>query len=376
VKPNQRLILVLSSLLLAVALAFVWLSAAQAALSQTSAGQPPMSMPAAPAARSHHSLTLVGSDIYLFGGSSITGTGGARNDLWRFESQDSTWHTVSITQTGPSARRRHAAASMNDKLYILGGEDQNGKKLDDAWIYDPATGAWSEAKQDTRPPARSNHTAIANGDRFLVYGGNFQTYTMSADVWSYSPTTGYWSIDSWLSNPQGTNAGHTAGLIGGKMYFAGGGNTSSADLLQAYDLSSRSFESVTTTLSSPKPVQRRYHAGVVTSSEIYIFGGTYVTGTGTLKDAWRFSPLTSAWTRLPDLPEPLSGAQASTLFSQPVTQTRSIHSDSISAASVNILIFGGITGQGKTSSTGYVFTGSEYLPLVVEKNTYLPLVMK
>lgn len=373
----RRLSLISGSVLLAVGLTALWLTSAQAAKLPPSADLSP-SRPEAPPARGNHSLTAVGGNLYLFGGSSITSSVGTRNDLWRFEPNDDTWHSVSITGTGPAGRSNHAATALNNQLYILGGNDAAGNKLDDIWRYDPATGKWSMVHQETPLPARSDHTAVTYNGQLMVYGGKYDSHALPASIWRFDPASGYWSYHGMgLENPQGNSYGHTAGVIGDKMYIIGGGTSSTDTPIMSYNFSTSSFQSVTSTIGSPRPMLRRDHAGVFRGNQIYIFGGssitgslsgkggnifgaTAVTGDVVLQDAWMFDLVAHEWTRLPDLPEPLSGAEVEILPGE----------------ELELLIVGGFSPTGEAAQESYVFDGSTYEEIKSGISLFLPIMIQ
>ncbi len=55
--------------------------------------------------------------------------------------------------------------------------------LDDAWLYDLATGGWTRlAPNGARPPPMMWHSMAADGGRVLLYGG--KTYNATARAWN------------------------------------------------------------------------------------------------------------------------------------------------------------------------------------------------
>lgn len=356
----SRSFLILSSLLLAVGMLTVWFGAVRAAANA----------PSAPPSLTNHSFTQVGNSLYMFGGGSITST--ASSQLWRFDPSSSSWSLVSPGGSQPGGRFKHAAANFQNQLYILGGENQSGQKLDDVWRYDPATNTWKQVAQDTQPPSRSGHTAVSSGgSKLFVYGGSMITPTMPGAVWSFEPSTGYWSVESmgW-ENPQGTHNQHAAGMIGSRMYIVGGSTNPSADFVQSYDFSIHDFVSITST--QPSPARRTHQATAFSGSDIYIFGGSSITGT--MSDSWRFNAPSRTWTRLPDLPLALTGAEAAVITSTSSLAWRLLPGSL--AGGPNILIIGGQDATGQPVANEYIFDGVEYFPVAITETIYLPLLRR
>ena len=68
----------------------------------------------------------------------------------------------------PTARSEITGAVLNDKIYIIGGFDKNGKSTSNVEVYDPVTGKWT---QSTSLPQPLDHAAAAsfNGKLYVVF---------------------------------------------------------------------------------------------------------------------------------------------------------------------------------------------------------------
>ncbi len=324
--------------------------------------------------KNNFTLTGVGDSLYLFGGASdITGT--VSNQLHRFDTSTETWHSVAVTSTGPAGRQGHAAAAFGNQLYILGGANQAGQKLDDVWRYNPATNTWSEVTQDTRPPARMGHTAVGTADNLLIYGGVMATPILTTSVWKFDPNTGYWTTYG-MANPQGGRLGHSAGIIGDSLYLVGGGETPSVDFMQKTDFNGILYDSVTVT-STARPTPRRNQATVFlpASNSIMIFGGESITTSAPISDAWSFDIGKGEWTKLPDLPNAVTGLKAASWTS--TSHSPAGRLPGALAGGVQVLIVGGKDAQGDLNPTSYVFDGAAYQPVVTQNySLYIPLVRR
>ncbi len=112
-----------------------------------------------------------------------------------------------------------AAAVLDGRIYVLGGEDRLGTVLDGAARYDLRTDAW-----EPLPPmrkARVNAAALAFDGRIYVLGGKDEQGDVLDDVEFFDPTSGRWeSFDSMKEERQGL----TAALRNQRIYVAGGSN--------------------------------------------------------------------------------------------------------------------------------------------------------
>lgn len=89
-------------------------------------------LPGAPSPRFHHSATMIGHRLYLFGGT--TNGHDCCNDFYVLDTVRYSWYKM--TSPGcPPARRCHAALSIGKNLIVHGGVDADGNNLDDAYIY-------------------------------------------------------------------------------------------------------------------------------------------------------------------------------------------------------------------------------------------------
>lgn len=151
-----------------------------------------------PCPRLGHSFTMIGSQVYLFGGLANDSDDPKDNiprylnDLYILETRPGQpvmqWEKPSITGTPPSPRESHTAvayipkssstngASSNEagiagaKLIIYGG--MAGCRLDDLHILDISSMTWSSPKLNGPPPLpRSLHSASLIDSKMFVFGG-------------------------------------------------------------------------------------------------------------------------------------------------------------------------------------------------------------
>ena len=135
----------------------------------------------------------IGDYIYIPGGSDDaddTGDGGTFLDALQVYS--TTADTWSLATPMPVALAYASAVAYDDKLYVIGGELNDGSYTNTLHIYDPATDIWSQGT--SMKETRGYAAAAAIGDRIYVAGGFAGGTTVRNSLEIYDPATDSWSI--------------------------------------------------------------------------------------------------------------------------------------------------------------------------------------
>jgi Rab9 effector protein with kelch motifs len=96
-----------------------------------------------PPPRHGHSMTVIGSRMFVFGGMAGSTFFG---DLYVFDLLTHTWSCPDTAGLPPSARSGHAAAALGAKLYVFGGLGLHAgapTSLSDIHVFDTATMSWA-----------------------------------------------------------------------------------------------------------------------------------------------------------------------------------------------------------------------------------------
>ncbi|KAJ5071762.1 faciogenital dysplasia protein [Anaeramoeba ignava] len=125
-----------------------------------------------PCTRSGHSSSVIGDQMWIMGGRSISGD--FLNDLYCLvttPTYECTWYPVEYTGQTPHPRAWHTATFFDSQLIIIGGSYYT-KYYNDVWVYDIDSNNFYEADIGgvTLKP-RFGHSASIVGDRIWVIGG-------------------------------------------------------------------------------------------------------------------------------------------------------------------------------------------------------------
>jgi DNA repair exonuclease SbcCD ATPase subunit len=203
-----------------------------------------------PPGRYGHSLNIIGSKIYIFGGQV---EGFFFNDLVTFDlnalqQASNRWETlIQNTIDGgpphgqiPPARTNHSVVTWNEKLYLFGGTD-GVTWFSDVWAYDPRTNSWSQLECiGYIPVAREGHAAALVGDVMYVFGGRTEEGNDLGDLAAFRITTRRWYTFQNMGPSPSPRSGHSMTAFGKHIVVTGGEPSSAprdaAELSLAYYL--------------------------------------------------------------------------------------------------------------------------------------------
>lgn len=197
-----------------------------------------------------------------------------------------------------------AAAFLDGKLYVVGGERSDQSVDPTMEVYDPATGAWSFAAPNPMPRSHPG-VAVVDGRLYLV--GGCSVYTCrNQEVQVYDPVANAWTTVAPYPRPIASQA---CGGIRGRLYcaggvvdIAGGGEDTFTAATYAYDPASDTWAP---RAAMPASIGR---AASAAANGLLLVAGGY---TGEYDDpgnrVFGYDPATDAWARLPDLNGPASG---------------------------------------------------------------------
>ncbi|CAJ2504369.1 Uu.00g117630.m01.CDS01 [Anthostomella pinea] len=192
---------------------------------------------ARPSGRYGHSLNIIGSKIYIFGGQV---EGYFMNDLASFDLNqlqmpNNRWEVLidNNEPTGPMqgkippARTNHSMITYNDKMYLFGGT--NGFQwFNDVWCYDPAPNTWTQLPCiGYIPIPREGHAAALVDDVMYSFGGRTEEGTDLGDLAAFRISTRRWYTFQNMGPTPSPRSGHSMTAVG-KLVVVVGGEPSSA----------------------------------------------------------------------------------------------------------------------------------------------------
>jgi N-acetylneuraminic acid mutarotase len=128
-----------------------------------------------PAHRTGHVCINHGDRIVIFGG-----TDGQYhyNDTWSFDLTTRKWSELTCIGFIPAPREGHAAALVDDVMYVFGGRGVDGKDLNDLAAFKLSNQRWYMFQNmGPAPSGRSGHAMASIGARVFVLGGESFTPT-------------------------------------------------------------------------------------------------------------------------------------------------------------------------------------------------------
>jgi N-acetylneuraminic acid mutarotase len=255
-------------------------------------------LPPLPAPRSSHAACVVGSTAVVAGGWNVGGKLG-RSSEWcgevltlALDVAEATW----VAHEAPFRRRAVAAASVEGRVFVLGGMDESGQPSERVDVFELATKSWSRGPD--LPETGFGCAAVASGGR--VYAS-----ARSGRVWRLDGER--WVAQRDLASPRYFHQ-LVASDTGSLLAIGGISGSKRPRLVERIELDGPAAPRVETlTLPSPGAAKNR-QAAFLHSGALHFFGGNQRTGQHAFEDAafvdegWKFDLATLEWTALPALP--------------------------------------------------------------------------
>src|SRR6266702_844582 len=209
----------------------------------------------------------------------------------------------------PEPAEELLGASAGGKMYVFCGYAPGFKPIGMVYEYDPITDKWAKK----RPTA----LAASVGDKIYVIGGAvpgpnqpsvhpLRPHTSVGTIEEYDPATNTWRERAPMPTPRNHAV---AGSAGGKVYVIGGrlgaafmnpGGSNNVGVVEAYDPATDSWSQGLARM----PTARSAGAAGVYGGRIYVTGGEYqdYRMMATLRSFEAYDPATNTWQTLPSLP--------------------------------------------------------------------------
>lgn len=207
---------------------------------------------------------------------------GSDNLNWHSDLDYDQWVALPVAGPRPSARYKHAAVVINEKLYIVGGS-RNGRYLSDVQALDLRNLIWSTIKLSTQSdpdnikevfPATSAHSTVKWGNKLLLIGGHSKDTSDDVAVRFIDLESHVCGVMEATGKIPVARGGQSVSLNGSKLIMFGGEDKNRRLLndVNVLDLETMIWNVAETTRTPPAP--RFDHTAAVHGDRyLQIFGG-------------------------------------------------------------------------------------------------------
>jgi N-acetylneuraminic acid mutarotase len=240
-------------------------------------------------ARAYLGVAVVNGKIYAIGGDTGSLSGDVYPGIIRSppvvntnEEYDPATGHWTIKTPMPTARAQFGVAVCQNKIYCIGGYDNNYNGLNKNEVYDPATNSWY-AKAPILTPAVAVQANTVDGKIYVIGSESNMNYVYDPVNYVYDPAT-----DSWASKtpPPNEVADRYSIVVGSKIYFIGF-LANSSDVVQTYDTLNDSWSILTTSPTYPSSENGGgVTSGVYAPKQIYLFDDAVTTIFDLANDSW------------------------------------------------------------------------------------------
>ena len=235
----------------------------------------------------------------------------------------------------PTARAGFATCSVNEKIYVIGGEVEGFGNLSISTVemYDPKTDTW-ERKADM-PTSRSTSISVVDGKIYAIGGTELKRFELDVLIkgefrkvkqWEvkelptvemYDPTTDTWTQKADMPTPRSTRTC----VVNGKIYAIGGTAFNNVRQKKPWRLDTvEVYDPTTDTWAKAKKMNhaRSGAAFSVVDGKIYALGGTgwpqLPNHPGPFLSSMEvYNPETNQWRDIGDMPAAKSSHTASVI---------------------------------------------------------------
>ncbi|XP_072704321.1 multiple epidermal growth factor-like domains protein 8 [Ciconia boyciana] len=217
--------------------------------------------------------------LYVFGGLDLNT---ALGDLVVYNFTTNRWSRLELTPA-PAPRHSHVAVCWRDALVLSGGELAGGTLARDVWVLDPLRGGWRELQPQngTRPPGLAGHAAALVDDWLYVFGGRTAEDVFSSQLFRFHLETWGWErVVPWGGKPPAA-AGHSMVFHppSRTLLVYGGHRPSTArfsmrvNTTDLFHVDLRHWTTLRARDGARGPRERAFHTATVIGDYMVVYGG-------------------------------------------------------------------------------------------------------
>ncbi|RIB15652.1 hypothetical protein C2G38_2191879 [Gigaspora rosea] len=234
-----------------------------------------------PFPRYGHSSSKMASanDLLIFGGVHM---GKARNDVFSVEINTLNVQSISTMGDIPSPRSWHTHAEIGSKMFVFGGLTQDPQtseqRIDDnLYMLDIVTKRWSRISVNgTAPIGRYGHSAAVIGSKMYIFGGRFEGYylndLLAFDVNTFNSNGAGWEFITPTSQLPPGRMAHITCVHNDKIYVFGGNDAHRCfNDMWCFDPRTNTWSELSCIGFIPSA--RKFHGAAIVDDVMYIFGG-------------------------------------------------------------------------------------------------------
>ena len=246
-----------------------------------------------PVAASGLAAATLNGKIYAMGGVNSAGLFSGELDV--YDPSANTWTTAAPM---PTPRWLLGATAVNGKMFAIGGYTSAGAAVGTVEVYDPSTNTWSTVP--SMPTPRIGMATVSLNGKIYAIGGANPVAVIPAlnTVEVYDPSTSTWGTAAPMPSAR---AFLSAVAVNGKIYALGGQSGSELNTVEIYDPSTNSWST-----GRSMPTGRGFLAAASANGIIYAIGGQG-NGSGALSTVEALNISTNTWTTAASLIAPRSG---------------------------------------------------------------------